>query len=156
MRSIEKITLIFVVIGMPFVLLFAVFVQTGFPDEQKGAVVIIGSSNIPQRSLSKMDIQHIFLGKKTKADSTKITFVTLKGGDIHEIFLREYLSRTPAQYTKYWKKLIFTGQGNAPKAFETEEDLVEYVRTNEGVIGYISANTAKNIGNENLQQFTVQ
>lgn len=137
-------------------MLGSVFVQSASPDEQTAGILIIGSKNIPESSLSKTDVQNIFLGKKTKVDSTKISFVILKEGDIHEGFLKEYLSRTPSQYDKYWKKMIFTGQGKAPKVFKTEEELVEYIKTTEGVIGYISSDTGQNIESNSLQQFIIQ
>ena len=156
MRNIKCIRLLLVLIGMPFILLAGVLVHTAFADEQKADVVIIGNKNIPESSLSKTDIQNIFLGKKTKLGSTKITFVILKSGEVHESFLKEYLSRTSAQYKKYWKKIVFTGKGKAPKAFKSEETLVEHVKNTEGTIGYIGSDTAQNIESDSLHQFTVQ
>lgn len=153
---IKNIKVLVVFTGLLLVLLGNVFVQSASPDEQMAGVVIIGNKNIPESSLSKMDIQNVFLGKKTKLGGTKITFVILKSGDVHESFLKEYLSRTPSQYNKYWKKMIFTGKGKAPKVFETEEALVEYVKASEGAIGYISPDTAQHIEGDNLHQFTIQ
>ena len=156
MRTARKIRLLFVVIGVLFVLLGSVFVQSASPDEQTAGIVIIGNKNISESSLSKTDIQNIFLGKKTKLGGTKITFVILKSGDVHESFLKEYLSRTPAQYNKYWKKMVFTGKGKAPKVFKTEEDLVEHVQNTEGAIGYIGSDSAQSIGSDSLHQFTIE
>jgi len=156
MRNIKGIKLLFVFIGMSFVLLVSVFVQSAFTDAQAADVVIIGNKDIPESSLSKTDIQNIFLGKKTKLGSTKIAFVILKSGDVHENFLKVYLSRTPAQYKKYWKKIVFTGKGKAPKSLKTEEALVEHVKNTEGAIGYIGSDTAQNIESDSLNQFTVQ
>jgi ABC-type phosphate transport system substrate-binding protein len=156
MRTARKIRVLFVVIGLPLVLLSTVLVQSASPDEQTAGIVIIGNKNIPESSLGKTDIQNIFLGKKTKLGNTKITFVILKSSDIHENFLKEYLSRTPAQYKKYWKKIVFTGKGKAPKAFKSEEALVEHVKNTEGAIGYIGSDTAQTIESDSLHQFTVQ
>jgi ABC-type phosphate transport system substrate-binding protein len=156
MRSTKRIRLLLIFIGLPFVLLVGVWMQSAYADEQKVNVVIIGNKNIPESSLSKVDIQNIFLGKKTRLASIKITFGILKESPVHESFLQEYLSRTPAQYEQYWKKLIFTGQGKAPKVFETEEALVEYVKNTAGAIGYIGSNTAQSIESDGLHQFTIQ
>jgi ABC-type phosphate transport system substrate-binding protein len=156
MRPARKIRVLWVIIGLPLIFLGSVFVQAVFPNEQTAGIVIIGNNNIPESSLSKTDIQNIFLGKKTKLDGAKITFVILKEGDVHESFLKEYLSRTPAQYKKYWKKIVFTGKGKAPKTFKTEEALVEYVKNTEGAIGYIGSETAQTVESDSLQQITVQ
>jgi ABC-type phosphate transport system substrate-binding protein len=119
-------------------------------------VVIIGNQTVPEKPLSTTDVQNIFLGKKTKLNSTKITFVILKAGEVHERFLKEYLSRTPSQYTKYWKKMVFTGKGKAPKAFATEADLVEYVEKTEGAIGYVGLSTAQETQSQDIHQLIVQ
>ncbi len=156
MWSIQRIRLMLVFIGMLFVLLVGVFVHPAFADEQKAEAVIIGNKNIPKSSLSKTDIQNIFLGKKTKLDNTKITFVILKSGDVHKSFLKEYLSRTPAQYKKYWKKIVFTGKGKAPKTCKTEEDLIEYVKNTKKAIGYIGSGTVQTIESDSFHQFTIQ
>ena len=109
--------------------------------EDAGAV-IIANNTIPAISISKTDIQNIFLGKKTKLEGTPVTCVILQSGDVHEQFLKAFLSRTPDQYTKYWKKMVFTGKGKSPKAFETEEEMLAYVEATEGGIGYVSTSTA--------------
>jgi ABC-type phosphate transport system substrate-binding protein len=123
---------------------------------QEGEVVIIGNAVIPDRPLSKTEVQNIFLGKLTKIDSTKITFVILKSGDIHANFLSTHLSRTPDQYTKYWKKLVFSGKGRTPKAFGTEAEVLEYIAQTQGAIGYIGAATAQDLQKENIHKVAVQ
>lgn len=156
MRTTRKIRVVWLAIGLLLVLPGSVSGQSESPDEQAAAVVIIGHNSLPEQALTKMDVQDIFLGKKTKLDGTKITFVILKNGEVHEIFLKEYLSRTPSQYTQYWKKMIFTGKGKAPKAFETEEALVEYIQTTEGTIGYIGAATAQGLESGSVHHVIVQ
>ncbi|MBW1940195.1 MAG: substrate-binding domain-containing protein [Deltaproteobacteria bacterium] len=109
-----------------------------------GDVIIIGNKNVPASSLSKKDIQNIYLGRKTKWDNNqKIIFVTLKKGEVHKRFIKEYVGKTSAQYRNYWKKQVFTGKGKAPKCFDAEEKLVDYVANTEGAIGYISSGTNK-------------
>ena len=157
MRERERSRRILVMlIGMFSGLLTGVCLQTAYAEGQQGTVVIIGNKNLPESSLSKTDIQNIFLGKKTKVDSTNITCVILKSGEVHENFLKGYLARTSSQYEQYWKKVVFSGQGKAPKVFETEETLIEYVKNTEGAIGYIGAATAQKIESGSLRQFVVQ
>jgi len=145
-----------IAIGLPLVLFTDVFVQGALADKEKEDVVVIGNKSVPERSLSKTEIQNIFLGKKKRVDGTSITFVTLQGGPLHEIFLKKYLSRTPAQYKKYWKKMIFSGKAKTPKAFKTEQALIEHVEKTEGTIGYIDAETARKIESDRLSLFSIQ
>jgi hypothetical protein len=143
-----RISLVLVIVGISL--------YTVASMAQEEAVVIIANVAMPDRSLSKTEVQNIFLGKLTKVDGTKITFVILKTGDIHAEFLETYLSRTPSQYTKYWKKLVFSGKGRSPKAFDSEEDLIAYVEQTQGAIGYIAASTAQSLQNEHIRNVTVQ
>lgn len=100
-------------------------------------VLIIANKDVPADVLSKNEIRSIFLGEKTMwGKNRKITFVILKTAE-HEMFLREYLGNTAAQYLNYWKKMVFTGKSKSPKAFRTAEKLINYVSEKTGTIGYI-------------------
>lgn len=112
-----------------------------FPEDKIFAesVIVICNNSVSEDSLTKEDIKNIFLGMKTTwSNNQKIVFVTLKEGDVHDIFLKEYIGKTIFQYANYWKKQVFTGKGKPPKSFETEEELVNYVADTEGAVGYIS------------------
>jgi len=104
-------------------------------------VLIVANKNVSQDSLSKEEVQNIFLGKTVKwVDKSNITFVVLKN-DVHKDFLKEYIKRSTSQYGNYWKKMVFTGKGRKPIAFETEKELVQYVAETEGAVGYIHKGT---------------
>ncbi len=118
--------------------------------------ILIANTAVPDRPFSKTEVQNIFLGKVTKIDGAKITFVILKSGDVHTAFLAAYLSRTPAQYTQYWKKLVFSGKGRSPKAIETEDELMEYIAQTAGAIGYIGTATAETLTSDDIRPVTIQ
>ncbi len=125
-----------VVIGMLFT-----FPSAGFADN----VLIITNKNVSETTISKDDVKSIFIGEKTDwSNGEKITFVTLDEGKTHELFLGNYVKRTPAQYSRFWKKQIFTGKGRKPKSFKTEEGVVDFVAETDGAIGYISTESASN------------
>jgi len=111
------------------------FPRMGDADE----VIIITNKSVPVDKLNKEDIKNIFIGKMTRwDDNQRINFVTLPKSKVHEGFLREFVKRTPEQYSRHWKKQIFTGKGNTPKSFKTQESLINYVANTKGAIGYIS------------------
>ena len=106
------------------------------------AVVIIANKNVPASSLSIYEIRNIFLSKKTRwLDGSKINFVVLNGGDVKDDFLKSYLEKTLSQYEKYFKNLVFEGKGRVLRTFSTEAELVRYVSSTEGAIGYVSSGT---------------
>ena len=89
----------------------------------------------------------MFLGKIKKwPNGEKITIAILRGGSVHDAFIRKYVGKTPKQFTNYWRKMVFTGRGKMPKKFTTQEKLVEFVAKTRGAIGYIdSAIPAKEV-----------
>ncbi len=105
--------------------------------------IIICNKNIPDSGLSKKELEDIFLGKKTRwSDEQKITFVILKGGEAHVNFLSRYVDKTESQFIMYWKKMVFTGEGRLPKAFDTSDELLKYVSETSGAIGYVPSHVA--------------
>ena len=145
MRAKFKTTFVFlIVIGAVFLLLYSLSAQDSYADD----LIIICNQSVPVDSLSKSDIQRIFLGKKTEwFGGNKIAFVLLsdKGevGEVHNRFLQDFMGKTPTQYKNYWKKMVFTGKGRTPKSFKTSDELIDYVSKTAGAIGYISTNAQK-------------
>jgi hypothetical protein len=55
--------------------------------------------------------------------------------------VKAYTQKTPSQFKSYWKKLVFTGKGSAPKSFHTDAEVIRYVAETPGAISYISSET---------------
>lgn len=106
-------------------------------------VVVICNKNVSENVLNQIDINKIFLGKKTEwSNSQNIKFAIMKKEDIHKIFLKEYIGKTEAQFRTYWKKMVFTGKGRLPLSFDTPEEMIQYVAQTEGAVGYIPKDAA--------------
>ena len=107
-----------------------------------GGVLVVANKNVPAGSLSIEEVKKIFLSKKTQwRDGSKIQFVALKKGDAQDDFLKSYLQKTQSQYNRYFRTLVFTGKGKAPRTFSTEAEVVRYVSRTAGAIGYVSSGT---------------
>ena len=102
-------------------------------------VVLVVNKGVQISEIRDADLRALFLGAKTRfADGSRAIPVTLKGGPTHEVFLRNHLDETPADYQAQWRKAVFTGQGAMPKSFESESALIEYVAATPGAVGYVS------------------
>ncbi|MFZ5562532.1 MAG: hypothetical protein ACOZBW_00655 [Thermodesulfobacteriota bacterium] len=100
-------------------------------------VFVFANADVADGTLTQMEMQNIYLGKKDKwSDNRKINFAALNSGTCHDEFLKQHVARTDFQFQNYWKKQIFTGQGQPPKAFGSEADLIDYVSRTSGAIGY--------------------
>ncbi|MBI9016086.1 MAG: hypothetical protein JEZ07_02380 [Phycisphaerae bacterium] len=107
-------------------------------------IVIIVNNDVAKEVVTYNDMKNMFLNKRIKWSNGKaVVPMVLKSGEIHEKFLKQYVSKTRAQYLSYWKKLIFTGKAKMPKTFTNESELLKYVAKTPGAIGYVSAATAK-------------
>jgi hypothetical protein len=106
-------------------------------------VILVGSPSISDTNIAASDVEAIFLGKKKSLSSgQKVKIVTLKDGDTHDMFLSSYLNKTASQFSAFWKRKIVDGTGIPPKKFDSESELLAYVRSKDDVIGYVSSGTA--------------
>lgn len=100
-------------------------------------VYVFVNAGVPDGALTQTEIQNIYLGKKDKwNDNQKINFTALSSGPCLEAFLKQHVARTDFQFQNYWKKQIFTGQGQPPRAFASDAELIDYVSRTSGAIGY--------------------
>ncbi len=131
-----------VLLAAMFVVLFFITTVSSYAD-----ILIVCNSRVVDTTLSKNDIKDIFLGKKTKwSDKTKVHFATLNDEDVHKLFLKKYIKKTASQYRNYWKQLIFTGKGKAPKKFDSVEKMLKHIAVTDGSIGYISTRSTAILG----------
>lgn len=103
-------------------------------------VRVIGNRSVPVASLDQAQIENIYLGKtKVWDNGMKVEFVTLGTNNIQEAFLKHYVKKNASTFNRYWKKMVFTGGGQAPLNFDKERDLVEYVAATKGAIGFVTS-----------------
>ena len=102
-------------------------------------VVLVANKGVRISEITDADLRAIFTGTRTRfADGSHAVPVTLKGGPVHEVFLRNHLGEGPEEFRAEWRKVVFTGQGAMPKAFDSESALIEYVAATPGAVGYVS------------------
>src|SRR5580704_14447942 len=102
-------------------------------------VVLVANKGVQISEITNADLRAIFMGTKTRfADGSHAVPVTLKGGPAHEVFLKHYVGENPEEFRSQWRKVVFTGQGAMPRAFDSESALIEYVAATPGALGYAS------------------
>lgn len=102
-------------------------------------IVLVVNKEVRISAIKADDLRNVFSGEKTRfADGSRVVPVTLKGGAIHEVFLRNHLGESPEEFRAQWRKAVFTGQGAMPKAFDSESALLEYIAVTPGALGYVS------------------
>jgi ABC-type phosphate transport system substrate-binding protein len=105
-------------------------------------VAVVTSTARKGTQLSVKEVRNIFLGRtKVWNDGTRIRVAVLSSGETHTRFLKALVDRSPLQFRRYWRKIVFSGKGLAPRIFDTEARLLAYVAATEGAIGYLSRTT---------------
>jgi hypothetical protein len=64
--------------------------------------------------------------------------VLASGGAAHEAFLATYVGKSDQALRNHFKTLVFTGKGSMPKSLANDAEIVKYVASTRGAIGYIS------------------
>lgn len=100
-------------------------------------VVIVNAANT--NTLTKDDVERIFLGKKTSfPDGSKAQPFYLSPGDgAKEVFDEKSLGKSSAQLKAYWSKLVFTGKGTPPEEVGSSADAVSKVAGDATAVAYI-------------------
>jgi ABC-type phosphate transport system substrate-binding protein len=105
------------------------------------AEVVIISHPSKAITLDDGEISRLYLGKsKSLADGSSIVPLNQEeSAAITEEFNEKVLKKSASQLKAYWSKLVFTGKGTPPKAIETDDEVINLVKTNPNLIGYIDA-----------------
>ena len=102
-------------------------------------IVLVANQGVKISEITNADLRAIFMGTRTRfADGSHAVPVILKGGPVHEVFLKSHVGESPEEFRSEWRKLVFTGQGAMPKVFDSESALIEYVSATPGAVGYVS------------------
>jgi ABC-type phosphate transport system substrate-binding protein len=103
-------------------------------------VVIVHPDN-PVTSVERDFLRDAFLKKATDwSHGETIRPVDLSARfEVREVFMREVLHKTPAQLRSYWNQQIFSGKGTPPVEADTVAEMLEYVASNAGAVGYLPA-----------------
>ena len=101
--------------------------------------VIVNAAN-PVASMQKTEVAKLFLKKTTAWESGQaVSPVELPAAaKAREAFAHSVLNKSIAQVKSYWQQQIFSGRDVPPPEKQTENDVVAFVRSNPGAIGYVS------------------
>ena len=104
-------------------------------------MVVVVSAKNANYGLDKIDIEQIYLGKKSVfPDGTKAVPIDQnEDSAVRAAFNDKVLNTTSGQRKAYWSRLIFTGKGTPPKEVGTDADVVKQVAEDPSLVGYVNA-----------------
>lgn len=104
-------------------------------------IAVIVNASYGAGSASPDDIAKVFLAKSSSlpGGGALVPVDQADGSGTRANFYKKVAGKDAAQMNAYWSKLIFTGQGQPPKAVGGDSDVVGLVSKNPNMIGYVNA-----------------
>lgn len=102
---------------------------------------VIANSGVSAGSLAKDQVSQIFLKKLGKWPDGKpaVPVDQAKSAAVREAFSKAVLGRGAAAMVAFWQQQIFSGADVPPVEKATEADVIAFVKSTPGAIGYVSA-----------------
>ena len=124
-----------------FVLVLAVGRATADPNTASIRVIVNAKSSVAK--LERRQVSDLFLKKRSRLGNANAAPVDLgPKSEVRARFSRQILQRDLASVRSYWAQLVFSGRGVPPPELASERDVVEYVASHAGAIGYVSGSAS--------------
>ncbi len=123
-------------------LLLIIFAMTGaIASAQASEFKIIVNKSNAASSISKAQLSKMFLKKVSKWDDSKKVLPIDQKTDspVREAFSEAIHEKGIATVQAYWHHKIFSGRGTPPKVEASDASVIEFIKSNPGAIGYVSA-----------------
>lgn len=123
--------------------------QSGVRDD--GFVVVVNAAN-PLNSIAKGDLAKLFTKKaRTWSDGTPALPVDLASGSpVRETFTQRVHGKSGSAIASFWQQQIFSGREVPPPEKKTDDEVLDFVRSNRGAVGYVAAGTKPGTGVKSL------
>jgi len=111
------------------------------PAQAQGYRVVVNAAN-PTSALSKDDLARVYLKKQTTWKSGGAVAVVDQSpkAAVRAQFSMQVLGRDVPTMKNYWQQSLFSGRGVPPIEQASDEQVLSFVASNHGAIGYVSAN----------------
>lgn len=102
--------------------------------------VVVAHPGVAMQRVEASFVARAFLKRNTRwPDGTPIRPVDLRpDSSLRRLFSREIIGRSVSAVRNHWQQAIFTGRDLPPPELDSEAQVLEYVRTTPGAIGYVS------------------
>lgn len=113
-----------------------------FSGVQADEIVVIGNSNLPKMDVAT--IQKVYTGRFISVSGINVTPVGVKpGAAVRNRFLQQYLNQDEEKYTAYWTVRRYIGKGVPPTELASAADVINFVQSTPGALGYIAESDLK-------------
>ncbi len=99
-------------------------------------VVVIGHASI--KRLDAPTLARIYTGRVIEVDGIAVTAINANAGsEVRTRFLQVFLNQDEDKYTAYWTVRRYIGKGASPREMRKSSEVIRFVTSTPGAIGYI-------------------
>ncbi len=121
-------------------LLFAFLIASAYSEQSD--IVVIGGSDLPK--MGDETIAKIYTGKIISVNGISVKPVNIRSGaEMRNRFLQIFLNQNDEDYIAYWAVRRYIGRGTPPKELDNSADVIRFVQSTPGAIGYIETGELK-------------
>lgn len=109
----------------------------GQTSSMQGLLLIGNKTGL--ESVSRKQLQGIFRGSQSIWNTNEDVIVVMPSNkaDFADDFASSVLQMTQPALQKYWLGLVFQGRADPPVFLNSSEEILEYVKRNQGAIGMV-------------------
>jgi ABC-type phosphate transport system substrate-binding protein len=128
--------------ALPYLLFAVLALAPAAGTAAEPFVLIVNSANSVSR-LEPQEVSNLFLKKKTAwPDGVKTAPVDLsESHPVRESFSKRIHGKSVGAIKAFWQKMIFSGQEVPPPEKDSPSEVVAFVRSRRGGIGYVPEGT---------------
>lgn len=117
--------------------LFAALACAAGDARAAGGVVVIGHPGL--NAVDGITLEKIYTGKVIEVNGMSVVAVNASSGSaVRSRFLRTYLHEDEDRYTAYWVVRRYIGKGASPRELSSSAEVINFVNSTPGAIGYIN------------------
>ncbi len=118
-------------------LIGTIFNLTGNICFANDAITVVANTQDRSILLNRQEVRHLFMGG---AQHYGLHVIALPPeNQTRVLFNTKVIGLTESRIQSYWAQMRFTGRKKAPKEVDTERLVIQYIKDNEGSVGYLPA-----------------
>lgn len=123
-------------------ILLSLLVCTAGNAEDRDAPVLIGNASVPRIDL--VTAQRLYTGRAIEVDGQPVTVVNAApGSKLRERFMSDVMKQDDNKYVAYWTVRKHVGKGTPPRELKSAAEIIEYVQSTPGAMGYVLASDVR-------------
>jgi ABC-type phosphate transport system substrate-binding protein len=110
--------------------------------QERDAPVLIGNATVPRIDL--ITVQRLYTGRAVEVGGLPVTVVNAAPGSrLRERFMSDVMKQEEGRYVAYWTVRKHVGKGTPPRELKSVDEIIEFVQSTPGAVGYIPASDVR-------------